>query len=156
MERKEVSFISGGEQLAAWLYEPAPSPEGSDPERTELQCVVMAHGLGGTRDAGLPPYAERFAEAGMRVVIFDYRHFGASTGEPRQLLDIGRQLEDWRAAIAFARQLDGVGPERVAIWGTLFGGGHVLTIAAEDDASAPRSRRRRWPTGWRPCACSAC
>ncbi|HEX6115645.1 MAG TPA: alpha/beta fold hydrolase, partial [Solirubrobacterales bacterium] len=108
-------------------------------------CVVMAHGLGGVREAGLPPYAERFAAAGMRVVVFDYRHFGASTGEPRQLLDIGRQLGDWRAAVAFARGLDGVDPERVAIWGTSFGGGHVITIAAEDDrlgaaiAQAPMS-----------------
>jgi dienelactone hydrolase len=93
----------------------------------------MAHGLGGVREAGLPPYAERFAAAGMRVVIFDYRHFGASTGEPRQLLDIRRQLDDWRAAIAYARSLDGVDPDRVAIWGTSFGGGHVITIAAEDD-----------------------
>ena len=96
----------------------------------------MAHGLGGTREAGLPPYAERFAAAGMRVLVFDYRHFGASTGEPRQLIDIGAQLDDWRAAIAFARGLEGVDPERVAIWGTSFGGGHVLTIAAEDERLA--------------------
>jgi pimeloyl-ACP methyl ester carboxylesterase len=92
----------------------------------------MAHGLGGTRDAGLPPYAERFAAAGMKVLLFDYRHFGDSAGEPRQLLDIGRELDDWRAAIAFARGLDGVDPERVAIWSTSFGGGHVIMIAAED------------------------
>jgi pimeloyl-ACP methyl ester carboxylesterase len=92
----------------------------------------MAHGFGGTREAGLPPYAERFAAAGMRVVVFDYRNFGGSTGEPRQLIDIGMQLDDWRAAVEFARGLDGVDPERVAIWGTSFAGGHALTIAAED------------------------
>ncbi len=119
-----MSFISGGEQIAAWLYEP--DGGGTAP------CVVMANGLGGVREAGLPPYAERFAAAGLAVVVFDYRHFGASTGEPRQLLDIGRQLDDWRAAIAFARSLEGVDPERVAIWGTSFGGGHAITIAAED------------------------
>ena len=128
MSRREVSFTSDGEQIAAWLYEPA----GGAPEGDSGAMVVMAHGLGGVREAGLPPYAERFSAAGMRVLIFDYRHFGASSGEPRQLLDIGRQHDDWRAAVAFARRLDGVDPGRVAIWGTSFGGGHVLTIAAED------------------------
>jgi pimeloyl-ACP methyl ester carboxylesterase len=144
VERKEVSFISGGEQIAAWVY--SPHPEGSDPPSSEgstpgastgqTPALVMAHGFGGTREAGLPPYAERFAAAGMRVVVFDYRHFGGSTGEPRQLIDIGKQLDDWRAAIAFARGLDGVDPERVAIWGTSFAGGHAITIAAEDERLA--------------------
>jgi uncharacterized protein len=126
--RRDVSFHSGGERIEAWLYEedghtgpPAPA------------VVVMAHGLGGVREASLPPYAERFTAAGMRALVFDYRHFGASAGEPRQLLDIRRQQEDWRAAIAFARGLEGTEPERVAIWGTSFSGGHVLAIAAEDD-----------------------
>ena len=128
MERREVSFISRGEQIAAWLY--AGPAEGTGP------IVVMAHGLGGTRHDGLAPYAERFAAAGMHVLVFDYGHFGGSTGEPRQLIDIGRQLGDWRAAIAFARALDRVDPDRVAIWGTSFGGGHVITIAAEDERLA--------------------
>jgi alpha-beta hydrolase superfamily lysophospholipase len=125
VERKEVSFISGGEQIAAWEYASA-GTEGTVP------AVVLAHGLGGVREAGLPPFAERFAAAGFRVLVFDYRHYGASTGEPRQLIDVGRQLDDWRAAIAYARRLEGVDPERVAIWGWSLGGGHVLTIAAED------------------------
>jgi pimeloyl-ACP methyl ester carboxylesterase len=124
MERREVSFISGGEQIAAWEY--AAGTEGTVP------AVVMAHGLGGVRDAGLDPFARRFADAGMRVLVFDYRHFGASTGEPRQLLDIDRQLDDFRAAFAHARALDGVDPDRVAIWGFSFGGGHAVTLAAED------------------------
>jgi dienelactone hydrolase len=77
-------------------------------------------------------YAERFAEAGVAALLFDYRHFGASSGEPRQLLDIARQLEDWRAALAYARGLEGIDAERVAAWGTSFSGGHVAAIAAED------------------------
>jgi predicted alpha/beta hydrolase len=38
----------------------------------------MAHGLSGTRDASLEPYARRFADAGFYVVLFDYRYLGAS------------------------------------------------------------------------------
>jgi hypothetical protein len=57
-------------------------------------------------DRGLWAYPERFAAARIAALAFDYRHFGDSDGEPRQLLDIGRQLEDWRAALVFVRSLE--------------------------------------------------
>jgi alpha-beta hydrolase superfamily lysophospholipase len=94
--------------------------------------VVLAHGFGGVRTARLDAFAERFAAAGFASLVFDYRHFGDSGGEPRQLLDIDLQLEDWRSAVRFVRSLDGVDGERVAVWGTSFSGGHVAVIAAED------------------------
>jgi len=92
----------------------------------------MAHGFGGTRADGLAPYAERFAAAGMAVLVFDYRHFGDSGGEPRQLIDIGRQLEDWTAAIACARTRSEVDETRIALWGSSFSGGHVVPTAVRD------------------------
>ena len=95
---------------------------------------MLGHGLSAVRDQRLPAYAERFAEAGLAALLFDYRHFGASGGQPRQLLDINRQLEDWRTAFAYARGLDGV--EQVGLFGSSFGGGHALEIAAEDPAVA--------------------
>ncbi len=105
-------------ELAAWLYEPAGA----------TACVVMAHGLSAVRGQRLDAYAERFADAGLAALLFDYRHFGDSGGEPRQLLDIGEQLDDWRAAVAYARGRFA----RVGLFGSSFGGGHVLSIAAED------------------------
>ena len=95
--RREVAFLSDGVTCRAWAYVPdaaVPRP---------LPCIVMAHGLSGTRNASLEPYAERFAAAGFYVVLFDYRYLGDSDGEPRQLISIPRQLEDWKSAIAFAR-----------------------------------------------------
>lgn len=94
--------------------------------------MVLAHGFGAVREAGLESYAERFAAAGLAALVFDYRHFGASDGRPRQLVDISRQLADWTAAIDYARALPGVDPERIALWGTSFSGGHVVTLAARD------------------------
>jgi fermentation-respiration switch protein FrsA (DUF1100 family) len=76
MKPNELFFDSGGLRCAADLYWPA------DPNRP-VPCVVMGHGFSGTRDMGLAPYAERFARAGMAVLVFDYRHFGASDGQPR-------------------------------------------------------------------------
>jgi uncharacterized protein len=97
-------------------------------------CVVLGHGFGAVKEGGPIRSAERFAEAGFSCLAFDYRYFGESGGEPRQLIDIKRQLEDWRAAIACARKLEGVDPDRVALWGSSFSGGHVLELAAGDRA----------------------
>ncbi|MGV0801852.1 alpha/beta fold hydrolase, partial [Mycolicibacterium elephantis] len=49
-------------------------------------CVVMAHGFGATQDSGLFAFAEALAGAGAEVVTFDYRNFGESSGQPRQLV----------------------------------------------------------------------
>ncbi|MDW5598344.1 alpha/beta hydrolase [Conexibacter stalactiti] len=131
MLREDVTFDAWGERCAAWLYRPNPQgATAADPRG--VPCVVMAHGFAGVRDARLDAFAERFSLAGFAVLLFDYRGFGASEGEPRQLLSIPRQLADWAAAIAYARTLDGVDPERIAAWGTSFSGGHVVTTAARD------------------------
>ena len=123
-ERLEVHFPSGDAKCQAWLY----LPEGPQPH----PVIVMAHGLGGIRQMRLDAYAERFAAAGYACLVFDYRHFGASGGEPRQLLDIKLQLADWAAAIAYARSRPDLDPARVVLWGTSFGGGHVILAAARD------------------------
>jgi uncharacterized protein len=125
-QRQNVDFSSGDERCRGWLFRP---DDGVQPSGA---CIVMAHGFGLTRDAGLERYAERFVAGGFTVLAFDYRHFGDSDGEPRQLLAVGRQLEDWGCAIAFARTLDGVDPGRIGLWGTSFSGGHAVVTAAND------------------------
>ncbi len=123
--REDLSFQSGGETIAAWLYRPAGGPvDGPVP------CVVMAHGFSATRRDGLPPYAERFADAGFAVLLFDYRGFGESTGAARQVIDVRSQQQDYEAAIDFARGIDGVDAGRIALFGSSFSGGHVVAIAS--------------------------
>ncbi len=95
-------------------------------------CVVLANGFAATVDSGLLPYVERFAGAGIDALAFDYRGFGASDGEPRQLLSIPDQLEDYAAAIDFARSLDDVDPDRIAVWGSSYSGGHAVAAAVAD------------------------
>lgn len=124
MKREDREFLCRGESCAAWLY-PVPVDADSAP------IIVMAHGLTGTRRDRLGAFAERFAEAGIAALVFDYRGFGDSAGEP-DLFEPERQLDDWRAAIAFARSLPGVDPRRVATFGSSLGGGNALAAAAED------------------------
>ena len=122
MQREDVWFNSGSDRISAWLYRPA--SEGDAP------LLVMAHGLGAVRTMRLDAYAERFCEAGYACLVFDYRNFGDSEGAPRQLLDIRMQLQDWTVAVAYARTLPGIDPNRIGLWGTSFGGGHVIATAA--------------------------
>jgi len=120
--RKDVVFRSHDADCAGWLYIPEtirPAP-----------IIIMAHGLGAVRDMRLDAYAERFCAAGYACLLFDYRCFGASQGIPRQLLDIKRQLADWSAAIAYARSCKEVDGSRIALFGSSFSGGHVITLAA--------------------------
>lgn len=123
--RTDVTIDAHGERLAAWLFRP-------DDAAGRVPCVVLAHGFTGTRGARLDAYAERFADAGLAALVFDYRHFGDSTGAPRDLLSVRKQLQDWRAAVTYARGLEGVDPDRIAVWGSSFSGGHVVVVAAGD------------------------
>jgi uncharacterized protein len=89
----------------------------------------MAHGFTGVRDMQLQRPAERFASAGLGALVFDYRHFGDSGGDPRQVLDLREQYGDWDAAICFVKDLEWVDPGRIVLWGTSFSGGHVIDAA---------------------------
>ncbi len=122
--REDTTFDSHGTACAAWLYRPA------GVENPPI--VVMAHGFAAIRALRLDAYAARFVEAGYAVLVFDYRGWGDSAGEPRRVLDIGAQQQDWRAGVAYARSLEGVDTARVVAWGSSFGGGHALHLAAED------------------------
>jgi pimeloyl-ACP methyl ester carboxylesterase len=126
--REDLSFSSSSDLCAAWWY-PAADSTGPRP------VVVMGHGLSGTRRDRLGAFAERFASAGFAALVFDHRGFGDSGGAP-DLFEPARQLEDWRAAIAFARTLPGVDADRVVTFGSSMGGGNALAAAAEDPGVA--------------------
>ena len=121
----EASFESGGMSCAATVYRP-------DSATAPVGCVVMGNGFTLTRKDGIPAYAMRVAEAGFAVLAFDYRHWGDSGGEPRRWMSLARQMEDWHAAVEYARSLEGVDAERIALWGMSLGGGLALMTAATD------------------------
>jgi fermentation-respiration switch protein FrsA (DUF1100 family) len=140
---REIPFTSGGVACAAW-HLPANSSTFADPQGRP--CVVMAHGFGGTRDSGLLRYAEPIAEAGIDALVFDYRGFGDSGGEPRQLVSFRRQREDYRAAVAAARSLPGVDPERIVLSGTSYSG--------RPSAGCNRAPRMRRSQCYQPQLCA--
>lgn len=125
--RQDVSFDADGSTLRGWLYLPA----AGDTAR-HLPAVVMACGYGTTKEMFTDRFAEVFAAAGLAVLLYDHRGFGASEGTPRQEIDPWRQVEDLRHAITYVGSLPAIDAARIGVWGSSYGGGHALVVAATD------------------------
>lgn len=148
--RRSVNIWSDGTRLAADLTYPKDIRKGQ-----KLPAIVMCHGWGGTKASLNGVIAPWFAASGFVVLTFDYRGWGESDSrlvvkgkmpKPgrdgrvsvtaqaiRQLVDPLDQQEDIDNAISFIEGEPGVDPMRIGIWGSSFGGGHVIWRAAHDD-----------------------
>jgi hypothetical protein len=119
-----------GARLEGWLLRP---------HGAAAPLVIMAPGLTGTKDGHLEAFAWRFVRAGFAVLLFDFRSFGGSEGEPRHWVDPFRQVDDYRSALAFAQRelAHAVDARRIALWGSSFsGGGALVTAAGRGDVAA--------------------
>jgi uncharacterized protein len=123
--REDVEFDAEGVPLRGWLYLP-------DGATGALPTVVMAHGFSAVKEMYLDSFAEVFADAGLAVVVFDNRNFGASGGQPRQEIDPWAQVRDYRHAITWAQTRPELDGGRIGVWGSSYSGGHVLVLGAID------------------------
>jgi pimeloyl-ACP methyl ester carboxylesterase len=133
-------FESHGTVCSGWFYPPA--------SESYRGCVVMAHGFGAAPSGPLADVARSLATAGIAAFAFDFRNFGASGGQPRQLLNIDRQLEDWGAALRYVRSRGDVDPDRIGLWGSSLTGGQVITVAARDHQIAAVVAQVPYTDGW--------
>jgi len=149
IESRHVDIWSDGTRLSGDLWHPEGSQSGG-----KLPTVVLCHGWGGVRSHLNQAYAPELAKAGYVVLTFDYRGWGDSDSrlvikekmpEPdksgmitvraqaiRELVDPFDQTEDIINCIDFLAGEPGVDPDRIGLWGTSFGGGHVVYVAALD------------------------
>ena len=101
--RESISIKVGNDIVKAWLYLP-------QNHQLPVPCVILSNGFGGIKDGLLEIFALRYSQEGMASINYDYRHFGESSGEPRQYYNKAAQLEDLKAVIAYARsrkEIDG-------------------------------------------------
>jgi dipeptidyl aminopeptidase/acylaminoacyl peptidase len=142
-----VMIWSEGTRIAADLYHPV----GFDPAVPE-PAIVLCHGWGGVK-AGLQRQAQAFADAGFVALAIDYRGWGESEskvvirdGLPkerteatarvqviREVVDPFDELWDIRHALDWLEGEAGVDRSRLGLWGSSFGGGLVLWMAAHDE-----------------------
>ncbi len=124
-DSQRTGFYSDGTWCAATLHRPAKATAET------LPAILMLHGWGGIQDALTVPYYEEFTRAGYAVMTFDYRGWGDSAGLPRHVISARQRVADGDAALAFLKSLPGIDPRRIVLWGSSFGGGHVVELAAE-------------------------
>src|SRR5258707_10102493 len=123
--RKDIEINAEGTILRGWFYTP-------DRQSGKAPAIVMAHGFSAVKEMYLDRFAEHFCAAGLAVLVYDNRNFGASDGQPRQEIDPWAQVRDYRHVITWTRTQREVDPERIGIWGSSYSGGHVLVVGAID------------------------
>jgi len=152
--RKDINFDSQGLRCSGWLYVPDNLKTGA-----KEPAIVMANGFTGVKEQILPDFAAKFVDAGFVTMVFDYRYFGDSEGEPRSQNFPLELVEDCRNAITWVSGQPEVDSQRIGIWGTSYGGGLVLYAGTYDRrikavvsqvpyAPSPEQRRTRNPQNW--------
>jgi alpha-beta hydrolase superfamily lysophospholipase len=112
-----VLHTADGLDLAAWWF-PA--------EDDDAPAVLVANGNGGHR--GLrEPLARELTDAGLSVLLFDYRGYAGNPGSPTE----EGLAADVRAARAFLVDDAGVPPERLVYLGESLGAAVVTELATE-------------------------
>lgn len=125
-ERRELK-IEGETLVSYWHW-----PEVNRRSKAVPPVILMGHGFATEWHFGTEGFIRGFVAAGFVVVNFDYRHYGESSGLPRQLIDVAKQHDDWRAVLLNIREEPRLHSASINLWGSSFGGGHALTIAAEN------------------------
>jgi dienelactone hydrolase len=170
IESRSVDIWSDGTRLSGDLWYPKGLKAGD-----HLPAIILCHGWGGTRSHLNKAYAPVFARAGYVVLTFDYRGWADSDSRLvvrdampapdengmvtvraqaiRELVDPFDQTEDIISCIDFICGEPGVDHERIGLWGTSFGGGHVVYVAARDRrikciVSQVPSMDGSWATVW--------
>ncbi len=152
--RQNIEFTSKGSLCRGWLHVPDNLAEGET-----APGIVMAHGFAGVKEMGLAGFSERFESAGFVTLVFDYRFWGESEGEPRNQIFPLEMVEDYRNAISWLSDRPEVDSQRIGVWGTSFSGGLCLYVGTHDKrvkavvAQVPstlnaESRRAMDPDAW--------
>ena len=121
-----VTFLSGGETVAAVLHLP---------ERTPAPGVIMCHGFTGHKAETHRLFvhtARDFCHHGLAVLRFDFRGSGDSAGEFRDMT-ISREIADAQAGLGFLSARGEVDGERLGVLGLSMGGCVSACLAGRDD-----------------------
>jgi uncharacterized protein len=111
-----------GLRLAAW-YLPGAAPD--------AVAVLVANGNGGHRGMRAP-LARSLGEAGLAVLLFDYRGYAGNPGDPSE----GGLALDVRAARTFLTGEAGVRADRLVYFGESLGAAVVAELAREHPPAA--------------------
>lgn len=120
------TFTAEGALCAATLYVPKDTP----PDQ-QLPAILMVGGWGSVQMALTSSFTLSFVDAGFAVMEFDYPGWGDSGGFPRQGINPWRRTRVADTALAHLKSQQQVLAHDITLWGTSFGGGHVVDLATQ-------------------------
>lgn len=120
------TFMAEGALCAATLHAQADA----DPA-VQRPAVLMLGGWGSVQGALTSSFVNSFVDAGYAVMEFDYPGWSDSAGGPRQGINPWRRTRVADTALAHLKSHAMVASHHVTLWGTSFGGGHVVDLAAQ-------------------------
>jgi fermentation-respiration switch protein FrsA (DUF1100 family) len=121
-----VNFGSEGSQLAGRLYLPPEYTFG-----TRVPGIIVTGSWTTVKEQMAGLYAERLAERGFVTLAFDFRHWGASEGQPRQYESPERKIRDIQNAAAFLQSRPEVAADAVGALAICASAGYVAHAAAK-------------------------
>jgi dienelactone hydrolase len=146
--RREITIWSEGTRMAGDLFVPEDEGDGKRP------AILLCHGWGGPKEHLNNTYAPRFCEAGFVCVTFDYRGWFESDSrlvtmekQPppddegyvtvrakpvREIVDPLDQNRDIYNVLDYMMGETCIDTDRIGLWGSSFGGGHVIHVGASD------------------------
>lgn len=147
--KKEIIIWSEGTRMAGDLFLPDDLNDGE-----KRAAILLCHGWAGPKSHLSATYAPFFCKGGFVCLTFDYRGWFESDariatpekqpppdatgfitvrGKPvREIVDPLDQNRDINNALDYLIEEPAVDPSRIGLWGSSFGGGHVLYVAGHD------------------------
>lgn len=119
------TFVTEGDTCSAMLH----VPEDADGE--QRPGILMVGGWGSVQQALTHSFVSRFVAAGYAVMEFDFPGWGLSGGWPRQDINPWRRVRAANDALAHLKSQPQVIAHRILVWGTSFGGGHVVDLVTQ-------------------------
>ena len=120
------TFMAEGALCAATLH----LPQDTAPDQ-QLPAILMVGGWGSIQMALTSSFTHSFVEAGHAVMEFDYPGWGDSGGFPRQGINPWRRTRVADTALVHLKSQQQVLAHDITLWGTSFGGGHVVDLATQ-------------------------
>jgi hypothetical protein len=127
VREERVAFTSEGARVVGLLRLPDEGMPGPYP------AIVQGPGWLQLKEAKRnPPYHRAFTDAGFAVLVIDFRGFGESEGDGRDLLP-DRWLEDLVNAVTYLTTRPDIDPHAIGTFGSgSTGGGNAVRLAAVD------------------------